>query len=64
MSNANKSLNNFFKQNEFIGSFKTYRDIKNIIESSEQISNGIETKIKMSMVAELVQYKKGIYLKK
>ena len=27
MSNGNKSLNNFFKNNEFIGSFQSYRDV-------------------------------------
>ena len=31
MSNGNKSLNNFFKSNEFIGSFQSYTDIKNIL---------------------------------
>tara|TARA_X000000368_G_scaffold193055_1_gene152265 strand:+ start:158 stop:781 length:624 start_codon:yes stop_codon:yes gene_type:complete len=30
MSNANKSLNNFFNKNEFMGSFQSYRDIKKI----------------------------------
>ena len=30
MSNANKSLNNFFNKNEFTGSFQSYRDIKKI----------------------------------
>jgi len=30
MSNANKSLNNFFNKNEFKGSFQSYRDIKKI----------------------------------
>ena len=30
MSNGNKSLNYFFSSNKFIGSFKSYKDIKNI----------------------------------
>ncbi len=30
MSNTNKSLNNFFNSNEFIGSFQSYKDIKKI----------------------------------
>ena len=30
MSNGNKSLNNFFNSNKFIGSFHSYKDIKNI----------------------------------
>ena len=35
MSNGNKSLNNFFKQNEFIGSFQSYRDVKNLINAND-----------------------------
>jgi len=35
MSNANKSLNNFFKKNEFIGSFQSYRDIKNPLSKND-----------------------------
>ena len=35
MSNANKSLNNFFNQNKFIGSFQSYRDIKNILNTND-----------------------------
>ena len=35
MSNGNKSLNNFFKNNEFIGSFQSHRDIKNIINTND-----------------------------
>ena len=35
MSNANKSLNNFFNQNKFIGSFQSYRDIKNTINVND-----------------------------
>ena len=35
MSNANKSLNNFFKNNEFIGSFQSYKDIKNTINAND-----------------------------
>ena len=30
MSNSNKSLNNFFNQNKFIGSYQSYRDIINL----------------------------------
>jgi hypothetical protein len=35
MSNGNKSLNNFFKSNEFIGSFQSYTDIKNILNVND-----------------------------
>jgi len=35
MSNANKSLNNFFNQNKFIGSFQSYRDIKNVLSTND-----------------------------
>ena len=35
MSNSNKLLNNFFNQNQFIGSFQSYRDIKNIINTND-----------------------------
>jgi len=35
MSNANKSLNNFFNKNKFIGSFQSYRDIKNILNTND-----------------------------
>ena len=35
MSSANKSLNNFFKKNEFIGSFQSYRDIKNPLSKND-----------------------------
>ena len=35
MSNGNKSLNNFFKSNEFIGSFQSYIDIKNILNVND-----------------------------
>ena len=35
MSNGNKSLNNFFKNNEFIGSFQSYRDVKNLINAND-----------------------------
>ena len=35
MSNANKSLNNFFKNNEFIGSFQSHKDIKNTINAKD-----------------------------
>ena len=35
MSSANKSLNNFFKKNEFIGSFHSYRDIKNPLSKND-----------------------------
>ena len=35
MSNANKSVNNFFKKNEFIGSFQSYRDIKNPLSKKD-----------------------------
>ncbi|SVD23679.1 uncharacterized protein METZ01_LOCUS376533, partial [marine metagenome] len=35
MSNANKSLNNFFNQNNFIGSFQSYRDIKNVLNTND-----------------------------
>ena len=30
MSNGNKTLNNFFNSNKFIGSFPSYKDIKKI----------------------------------
>ena len=35
MSNANKSLNNFFNQNKFIGSFQSYRDINNVLNTND-----------------------------
>jgi len=35
MSNTNKSLNNFFNQNNFIGSFQSYRDIKNVLNTND-----------------------------
>ena len=35
MSNGNKSLNNFFKSNEFIGSFQSHKDIKNILNTND-----------------------------
>jgi len=35
MSNTNKSLNNFFNQNNFIGSFQSYRDIKNVLNAND-----------------------------
>ena len=35
MSNANKSLNNFFKKNEFIGSFQSYRNIKKAVSTND-----------------------------
>ena len=35
MSNANKSLNNFFNKNKFIGSFQSYRDIKNNLNTKD-----------------------------
>ena len=35
MSNANKSLNNFFKKNDFIGSFQSYRDIKKTLNTND-----------------------------
>lgn len=50
MSNANKSLNNFFKQNEFIGSFQTYRDIKNIIDANDCCFIGRSNVGKSSMI--------------
>ena len=35
MSNGNKALNNFFKTNKFIGSFESYKDIKQIENVNE-----------------------------
>ena len=35
MSNTNKSLNNFFNQNKFIGSFQSYRDINNVLNTND-----------------------------
>ena len=35
MSSANKTLNNFFNQNKFIGSFQSYRDIKNSLKTKD-----------------------------
>ena len=37
MSNGNKSLNNFFKNNEFIGSFQSHGDVKNLIKENYDI---------------------------
>ena len=35
MSNGNKALNNFFSINKFIGSFQSYKDIKQIENLNE-----------------------------
>ena len=50
MSNANKSLNNFFNQNKFIGSFQSYRDIKNTINVNDCCFIGRSNVGKSSMI--------------
>ncbi len=57
MSNANKSLNNFFKKNEFIGSFQSYRDIKNPLSKNDYCFIGRSNVGKSSIINSITRKK-------
>jgi GTP-binding protein len=57
MSNGNKSLNNFFKSNEFIGSFQSYTDIKNILNVNDYCFIGRSNVGKSSIINSITRKK-------
>ncbi len=57
MSNSNKSLNNFFGKNEFIGSFQSYREIKNPLSKNDCCFIGRSNVGKSSMINSLTRKK-------
>ena len=58
MSNANKLLNSFFKKNEFIGSFQSYRDIKKLISTNDCCFIGRSNVGKSSIINAITNSKK------
>ena len=57
MSNANKSLNNFFNKNEFKGSFQSYRDIKKIENINDYCFVGRSNVGKSSLINSITRKK-------
>ena len=57
MSNANKSLNNFFNKNEFMGSFQSYRDIKKIENINDYCFIGRSNVGKSSLINSITRKK-------
>jgi len=57
MSNANKSLTNFFKKNEFIGSFQSYRDIKKKLSTNDCCFIGRSNVGKSSIINSITRQK-------
>ncbi len=57
MSNANKSLNNFFNKNEFIGSFQSYKDIKKIENINDYCFIGRSNVGKSSLINSITRKK-------
>ena len=58
MSNANKSLNNFFNKNEFMGSFQSYKDIKKIEKINDCCFIGRSNVGKSSLINSITRKKK------
>ena len=57
MSNGSKALNNFFKNNKFIGSFESYKDIKQIENVNECCFVGRSNVGKSSIINALTRTK-------
>jgi len=57
MSNANKSLNNFFNKNEFMGSFQSYKDIKKIENINDYCFIGRSNVGKSSLINSITRKK-------
>jgi GTP-binding protein len=57
MSNVNKSLNNFFNQNKFVGSFQSYKDFKNKLNTNECCFIGRSNVGKSSLINSITRKK-------
>jgi len=57
MSNANKSINNFFNKNKFMGSFQSYRDIKKIENINDYCFIGRSNVGKSSLINSITRKK-------